>query len=141
MTHEILARRLADDHLMDLEPVAVSVVVAHVARGPGHVDCQGPGVLHGGIVPQLEPDVVAGHDLGHLCAAGVGHGARVAAEVVAGPEELLGGHDAVAVLAHVLPVVGELAVDLQLAEAVVGFGCLSRRQGPKGDASESELHG
>lgn len=91
---------------MDLEPVAVSVVVTHIARGSGHVDRQRPGVLHGGIVPQLEPDIVTGNDLGDLCLAGVGHGARVAAEVIAGLEELLGGHDAVAVLSHVLPVVG-----------------------------------
>lgn len=85
-------------------------------------------MLHGGVVPELETDLIAGHDLGDLGAAGVGKGARVAAEVVAGSQELLGRHDAVAVLADVLPVTGQLAVVQELGETVVRFGA-AREEG------------
>jgi hypothetical protein len=126
---------------VDLEPVPVAIVLADVARRPRHVDGQRARVLHGGVVPQLEAERVAGHDLLHLGAAGVGHGARVAPEVVAGLEELLGRHDAVAVLADVLKVGRQLAVVHRLAEAVVGLGRLRRRQGPEGRSGKAEMHG
>lgn len=109
----------ADYHLVHLEPVAVAPVVADVAGGSGHVDRQGAGMLHGRVVPELESDGVAGHDFGDLGLGRVGEGARVAAEVVARRQELLGGHDSVAVLADVLEVGREFAVDEELAEAVV----------------------
>lgn len=97
--------RLADDHLVDLEPVPVAAILTNVAGRLGHVDRQRAGVLHRSVVPQLEADGIARVDPSDLGAARVREGARVAAEVVAGLEELLGGHDAVAVLADVLPVV------------------------------------
>ena len=130
----------AGSHLMDFKPVAITAVLTHIARGFGHVDGQRSGVLHRGIVPQLEAESVAGHDLCDLCAAGVGERARVAAEVVAGRDELLGRHDAVAVLTNVLKIVGQTSVDEQLAEAVVGLGRVGRGESPEGETGEAELH-
>lgn len=142
-TYQVPAGRgLADEHLVDFEPVALATVLAHIAGRLGHVDGQGPGVLHGGVVPQLGADGVAGHDLGHLGLGRVVERPRVAPEVVAGRvQELLGRHDTVAVLADVLEVVGQLAVDDELAPPIVRLGRVGCGERPEGHLSKIELHG
>lgn len=138
---EVAAGGSADQSLLNLEPIAVASVLAHVTRSPGHVDGGRSGVENLAAVPQAEPDAVAWVDLVDFGPARVGEGSRVAAEVVAGLEELLGGHDEVAVLADVLPVVGHPAVDDELAVAVVSLDTLCGRKGPEGNASNAEMHG
>ena len=125
---------------MHLEPVPVAPVLTNIAGGPGHVDGERTGVLHSSIVPQLEADLVAGRHLHDLRLLGVGKGPRIAAEVVARRQELLGRHDAVAVLAHVLPVVGKAAVVHQLAESVVRLDRAGGRESQGGQALEAKEH-
>jgi hypothetical protein len=59
-------------------------------------------MLHCGIVLQLKAKSVAGIQYSNLGRARFVEAAQVAAEVVTGLQELLGGHDAVAVFADVL---------------------------------------
>jgi hypothetical protein len=57
--YQLLLGRLADDHLVNLEPVPIALVLRDITGRPGHVDGQRPGVLHGGVVPQLEAEAMA----------------------------------------------------------------------------------
>ena len=68
-------------------------------------------MLHGGIVPQLEANLVSWVDLVDFGSGSVVESARVAPEVIAWLEKLLGWHDAIAVFTNVLPIIGQLAVD------------------------------
>lgn len=61
-------------------------------------------MFHGSVVPQFEAEGVACSQLSHLCLSCIGEESAVASKVVARGEELLGGHDAVAVFADVLEV-------------------------------------
>jgi hypothetical protein len=130
----------ADDLLVDFEPVAIAFILTHITRSLCHVNGQRAWVLHGGVVPQLESERVARIQLCDFGLACVGEGARVAAEVVAGLQELLGWHDAVTVLANVIEVSGELAIDNDLAPAIVGFDSLNGCKAQDGEFPETEKH-
>jgi hypothetical protein len=126
--------RAADDILVHLEPITITLVVADVAGSLRHVDGHGAGMQDLAIVPQLEADALAGVNGPDLCARSVGKGARVAAEVSARIEEVLGRLNVIVVLTDVLPVIGPLAVDSKDAVYVV---TLDRRDGAEEGHRES----
>jgi hypothetical protein len=128
--------------LVDLEPVAGSVVVADIAGGLGEVDLPGVvsvpgalGVIGAGLSSygdrarvvdaevQVEVEahnVLASRDDGRLWLATVVPRTLVAAEVGAGEEVVVGRHEAIVVLAHVLEGAGPHTVEHQVWEEEVG---------------------
>lgn len=113
----------------DLEPVTVTHVVGDGARGLGHVDHAGAGVLDELIVPELGADAVTGLRLVGACRGG--KGALVATKVLAVEELEPRRLVVVGVLADVLVVATDgLVVDNELRENVVTLdhgGCQQRR--------------
>lgn len=137
---------VADGLLVDLEPLAVTLVGGSSTRRLGHVDLGGTRVLHLGVVGQLDRQLGAGGNSGGLGLGSKGEGAQVAAEVVH-----VRGHVVTGVLplggvllgvagvgAGVLEGARLLAVDNQSVKDVV-----SRSHGSQSgqkSSTESELH-
>jgi hypothetical protein len=127
---ETTVRTAADDLLVDLEPVSISLVLAYITGSLRHVYSQWARVFHCGIVPQFKSERVSSIELGNFGLACVVEGTRVAAEVIAGGFEWFGRHDSIAVLTNELKVSGELSVDDGFAEAIMSFSRLRRCKTP-----------
>lgn len=131
---------LAEQRLVDLDPVARAVVRLDGPGGERHVHLRGPRVLHpAGVKGLPEPEAVARLD-GEDVRLGPRAGALVAAEVVGrGRLVLEGRHVGARVLAHVLPVPPDAGpVVHEPAKGVV-----RARQGDGGQdrGGDGELHG
>ncbi|KAI6777280.1 hypothetical protein HG530_001225 [Fusarium avenaceum] len=125
-----LGTNLLPGHLVDLEPVAIAEVVGTLSAigGLAHVDGERTGVAH--LAVDCETDLIAGRDRECL-----GSGADVLVETAGVADDVLGGDvgdGAVGVggLADILVRLGDLAVDNESLEVVVGKG--GRESGSKG---------